>query len=72
MPEEPTILPCELCGKQATSWTRDCFAETFVCANHIHYRPNGPGHFYCDEHKRDSQTTPIHYLFTKSDGSSGL
>ncbi len=49
---------CEVCGKRATCFVRDTIRYQDYCTGGIEIRP-GTTHYFCQTHKRDSQSTKI-------------
>ena len=49
--------PCEVCGEPATCGVRDIEeVPPSLSDMRQHYRPAGEPHYFCDAHRRDSQT----------------
>lgn len=64
---EPVVL-CQVCGKPAVAMVRDMVARSFPDKMHLERAPDGPIHYFCDEHDRQSQVREENYQFIRSDG----
>lgn len=53
-----TLPPCEICGEKSYVQLLDLKQKMNIKKGWYEHEVDGPPHYFCLEHKRESRTTP--------------